>query len=93
MRYNASKLPNEEPSGISESQKVPKRDKVLDKVIPWVFVCFVASILVILIVPAIKKAQEKANVTQSAKNLKQIGKAMMAYHDAHGRLPPAVTYG
>jgi hypothetical protein len=93
MRYNTSKLPNEEPSRTLESQKVPKRAKVLDKVIPWVFVCFIVSILVILIVPAIMKVQEKLNRTQSAKNLKQIGKAFIDYNEAHGHLPPAMVYG
>jgi hypothetical protein len=84
--------PNEEASGNAKVQVRTLRS-IVDKVIPWIFVSFIISILIVLILPEVKKAQEKADRTQSANNLKQIWKGIKDYHDAHGHLPPAAAYG
>jgi Protein of unknown function (DUF1559) len=58
----------------------------------FIATCLV-SILIVVLIPAIRKARDKANLIQSAKNLKQIGYALKDYHNTYGQLPPAATYG
>jgi type II secretory pathway pseudopilin PulG len=67
--------------------------KLVRRISEFLVVVAVIVVLIVLIRPAVQKIREKANRTESAKNLKQIGKAMKDYHDAHGSLPPATIYG
>jgi prepilin-type processing-associated H-X9-DG protein len=48
----------------------------------------IIGILVALILPAVQRLRESANRTRCANNLRQIGLACQAYHDAQGSLPP-----
>jgi type II secretory pathway pseudopilin PulG len=51
----------------------------------------VLVILTALTLPAVQQAREAARRSQCKNNLKQIGLAMMNYHDVHRTLPPGVT--
>ncbi len=47
----------------------------------------VVPILVALLLPAVQQAREAARRTQSKNNLKQIGLAMLNYHDVYNKFP------
>ena len=53
----------------------------------------IIAILIALLLPAIQYARESARMTQCRGNLRQVGLALMDYHQTHKVLPPSYING